>query len=267
MFRKLVPLVLLAACGGAPLASRKAVPGHAGYPNGAPAHAEVSGDAIATPQPEPDERPGLATVWGESVYAPVTTEPFERASIDPWALVALHYNDADGVSAHASHVGAGLTPLEVYTSDGALGISVVDAAGAMLPGFTGGGRSWIVGADGERYRLVVRNGTGARFEIVASVDGLDVIDGQPADPNRRGYILDPYGVLVVDGFRQSAEQVAAFRFGAVDESYAARTSGDRNVGVIGFAMFAEKGAVWTPQEIEKRDTADPFPARGYATPP
>jgi hypothetical protein len=61
--------------------------------------------------------------------------------------------------------------------------------------------------------------------------------------------------------------VAAFRFGAVGESYAAKTSGDRNVGVVGVAIFAEKGAVWTPAELQRRDTADPFPARGYATPP
>ncbi|MCB9565480.1 MAG: hypothetical protein H6709_02715 [Kofleriaceae bacterium] len=220
-----------------------------------------------TPEPAPSERPGLGTVWGESVYAPVTTQPFQRASTDPWAIVALRYNDAEGVRAHADYLGAQVAPLEVYAGDGSLGISVVDASGAMLPGIATAGRAFVVGADGDRYRLVVRNGTGARFEVVTSVDGLDVIDGAPADPARRGYILDPYGVLVIDGFRQSDDQVAAFRFGAVDDSYAARTSGDRNVGVIGFAIFAEKGAVWTPAELQRRDTADPFPARSYAAPP
>jgi hypothetical protein len=113
----------------------------------------------------------------------------------------------------------------------------------------------------------VRNGTTARFEIVASVDGLDVIDGKPADPNRRGYIVDPHGTLVIDGFRTSDASVAAFRFGRVSDSYAARTSGDRNVGVVGFAIFSERGAYWTPAELGRRDTADPFPNRGYSAPP
>jgi hypothetical protein len=113
----------------------------------------------------------------------------------------------------------------------------------------------------------VRNGTTARFEIVASVDGLDVIDGKPADPNRRGYIVDPHDTLVIDGFRTSDSDVAAFRFGRVADSYAAQTSGDRNVGVVGLAIFSERGAVWTPAELSRRDSADPFPARGYAVPP
>ena len=113
----------------------------------------------------------------------------------------------------------------------------------------------------------MRNATTARFEVVASVDGLDVIDGKPADPNRRGYIVDPHDTLVIDGFRTSDAQVAAFRFGRVADSYAAQTSGDRNVGVVGLAIFAERGAVWIAREIGLRDTADPFPARGYATPP
>ena len=126
----------------------------------------------------------------------------------------------------------------------------------------------IVGADGERYKILVRNATTARFEIVASVDGLDVIDGKPADPNRRGYIVDPHDTLVIDGFRTSDQGVAAFRFGRVADSYAAQTTSDRNVGVVGMAIFAERGAVWNTHELQRRDTADPFPAgRSYASPP
>jgi hypothetical protein len=247
-------------------APRASTPGYygAGAVVGDSGGGDPSGGNVAT---QPTDHPGLGTTWGESVWAPVTTQPFERASIDPWATALLYYNDAQGVDAQARYLGGSLSPLELYPGDGSIGVSVVDASGALLPGFNGGGRTFVVGHDGDRYRLVVRNGTGARFEIVASVDGLDVIDGKPADPGRRGYILEPYGSLVIDGFRQSDAEVAAFRFGAVGESYAAQTSGDRNVGVIGVAIFAEKGATWSPVELERRDSADPFPARGYATPP
>jgi hypothetical protein len=155
----------------------------------------------------------------------------------------------------------------VMAGDGSLSVSLVDDYNRLMPGYYANGRALVVGEDGAKYRIVVRNGTTARFEVVTSVDGLDVIDGKPADPNRRGYIVDPRGELVIDGFRTSNSGVAAFRFGRVDESYAAQTSGDRNVGVIGLAIFSERGAVWSPAELQRRDTADPFPNRGYATPP
>ena len=234
------------------------------------AHASIdtgSGGDIAIDQPAPDQRPGLGTTWGESVWSPVTTRPFERSTPSPWAVAVIHYNDEDGVRAHAAHVGGTVAPLETFVGDGSIGISLVGDGGDLLPGVKASGRNLVVGEDGERYRLVVRNATSARFEIVASVDGLDVIDGQPASPERRGYLVDPHGVLVIDGFRQTDAEVAACRFGKVAASYAARTSGDANVGVIGIAVFAEKGAVWTPAELDRRDSADPFPARTYATAP
>ena len=218
------------------------------------------------PEPIPD-RPGLGTSWGESVTAPISFSPFVRASANPWAEVLLHYNDVTGVQAHASYLGERPAPLEIYAGDGALSVALVDEAGRTLPGFLAGGRTLIMGEDGARYHIVVRNATTARFEVVASVDGLDVIDGHPADPGRRGYLVDPHGTLVIEGFRTSDDAVAAFRFGKVADSYAAQTTGDRNVGVVGLAIFAERGAVWTPAELGRRDTADAFPARGYATPP
>ena len=271
-----VCLALLASCGAAGYSPSKVAAPEA-YSGGAaaydppapstyqPAHAAESQSSIAQ-QPVPD-RPGLGTTYGEQVYAPISFAPFVRASSSAWAEVLLHYNDADGVNAHAEYLGTRPQPLEIYAGDGSLAVALVDDAGRTLPGLQANGRTLIVGADGERYKIIVRNATTARFEIVASVDGLDVIDGKPADPNRRVYIVDPHDVLVFDGFRTSDANVAAFRFGKVADSYAARTSGDRNVGVVGLAIFSERGAVWTPGELHTRDTANPFPSRGYATPP
>ena len=275
-------LLVVAACGGgknyqlaspeAPRSTSAVAGGYTGggsYEPAPPAHASMapsSSIAQEAPQPEPD-RPGLGTTFGEQVYAPISYAPFERSSSSPWAEVLLHYNDEEGVSAHAQYLGARPEPLEVYAGDGSIAVALVDDAGRTLPGLSAGGRTLIVGQDNQRYRIVVRNGTTARFEVVASVDGLDVIDGKPADPNRRGYIVDPHDTLVIDGFRTSDADVAAFRFGRVADSYAAQTSGDRNVGVVGLAIFSERGAVWTRAELGRRDSADPFPSRGYAVPP
>ena len=258
---------LLTACAGG---SKLAVATSTGSPSYG-ASAQYEGPAPvevqpAAPEPVPD-RPGLGTSWGEQVEAPIRYTSFVRASPAPWAEALLHYNDAEGVQAHAEYLRVRPEPIEMTIGDGVLALSLVDERGNQLPGVHAADRTLVIGEDGERYRIVVRNGTGARFEIVASVDGLDVVDGKPADPNRRGYLVDPHGTLVIDGFRTSSAAVAAFRFGKVSDSYAARTAGDRNVGVVGFAIFAERGSVWTRGELNRRDTADPFPNRGYATPP
>jgi len=247
-------------------AKRAASSGYA--PSVARGYGEPSHAMVESPRGEPvPDRPGLGTSWGETVSAPLTFTPFERASASPWAELMLHYNDAEGVAAHAQYLGSRPAPLELWAGDGALSIALVDEHGRTLPGFSAGGRTLVIGEDGERYRIVVHNTTEARFEIVASVDGLDVMDGRPADPHRRGYLIDPRGTLVIDGFRTSDDAVAAFRFGRVADSYAAQTVGDRNVGVVGVAIFAERGAAWTRREIDRRDTADPFPQRSYAIPP
>jgi len=68
------------------------------------------------------------------------------------------------------------------------------------------------------------------LEAVATVDGLDVSSGRPGSFDRRGYVLDPRETLRIEGFRRSMEEVAAFRFGAVSDSYAAEMGDDRNVG-------------------------------------
>jgi hypothetical protein len=251
-------LSCLASCAGG-LATQRAV--------SEPQHASIVGVGGNRPEPAQVERPGLGTEYGERVVSPLSFAPFQRASSAPWALVALHYNDADGVRAHAEYLSTEPAPLSVRAGDGSLSVALVDDYGRTLPGIAAAGRTLIVGTAGQRYRIVVQNPTTARFEIVASVDGLDVIDGKPADPSRRGYIVDPHDQLVIDGFRTSERDVAAFRFGRVNDSYAAKTTGDRDVGVIGLAIFAERGATWSPVEIERRDTANPFPARGYSTPP
>jgi hypothetical protein len=101
--------------------------------------------------------------------------------------------------------------------------------------------------------LRVRNGTGRRIEVVASVDGRDVVDGRRAATEKRGYVVEPWGELTIDGFRLSTEAVAAFRFSSVPDSYAARMGDARDVGVIGAAIFPERRWRPPPPPIGLRD--------------
>ncbi|MEI6654978.1 MAG: hypothetical protein WCP45_09435 [Verrucomicrobiota bacterium] len=80
------------------------------------------------------------------------------------------------------------------------------------------------------------------------------------------YLVAAGASLEVDGFRTSYSRVAAFKFSSVANSYANLRHGDtRNVGVIGLAVFTQKGVnpwTWMPAEVERRNSATPF-----ATPP
>ena len=237
--------------------------GDGSYLDDRPSEAERS-------QPEREERPGLGTVFGETRSSHARDVVFERATDQPFAVAVIHYNDLLGVQAMVSYDrrrGAlvdGPVPVR-----GGLGVSVVDEQGGRLGAHSLGGRVYVVGEAGARYSLIVDNQTDRRFEAVASVDGLDVVDGQPASVARRGYIVEPWSRVTIDGFRRNLDEVAAFRFGAVSASYAANTAaGDRNVGVIGVAFFDQQGAApWSDEEIEQRRSASPFSDARFARPP
>lgn len=149
-----------------------------------------------------------------------------------------------------------------------ISLGLRDQSGRFLPGLIVGERWFVVGETGRRYSIVLRNQTELRLEIVLSVDGLDVLDGKKASFRKDGYVVGPHRHLVVDGFRQSTEAVAAFRFSPVRESYANEKYGNtRDVGVIGAAIFNERGTnPWSEREVRRRLKANPFPDR-FATPP
>lgn len=224
-------------------------------------------------RPSPEERPGLATHWGEDRYSPAREVEFERAESRPSVVVELHYNDRDGAR---RMLPAGSWARAEKRSGSGVTVRVVDSGGQTLPALVRGDRVVAVGAPGERYTLAVENPTSRRFEVVASVDGLDVLDGQAARIEKRGYLVAAYSSVSIDGFRRSNDEVAAFRLGNVARSYAASQGQSRDVGVLGFAFFDERRAPpleptepWyrpTSEDTRLRRRADPFPG-DHARPP
>ncbi|WP_394837539.1 hypothetical protein LVJ94_11585 [Pendulispora rubella] len=223
--------------------------------------------------PPPRERPGLGTEWGETRVSRVRDVHFTRADGSrPFAMATLNYNDRHGVDALAAHVAHRSWGRDYVTGGGAITVSIQDEDGDPLEAVKLGDRTLVVGHPGDRYSIVLTNHTDHRFEAVATVDGLDVINGRPGTLENRGYVLMPFATLTIDGFRQSSNVVAAFRFASVADSYASKTGSARNVGVIGVAFFAEAGDTFVPydgRELYLRDTAIPFPAADprYARPP
>lgn len=282
----------LAGCGGesAPRAARspgvagglaeaaeadaRAAPSPAGL---APSKGRSSGGAAdessswhrAPQEPSPQSRPGLGTEWGETRSSRVHDVTFVRDSSRPFAIATLHYDDRRGVEAMARLHARRETRRDVVAGGGAVTIVIRDASGEPLEAVHAGDRTMVVGQAGQRYSIALTNHTDHRFESVVTVDGLDVINGKAGTPENRGYVLLPFATLEIEGFRQSTSEVAAFRFAAVDDSYAAQMGAARNIGVIGVALFGEHGDTsvdWN--ELRLRDTASPFPADPrFARPP
>lgn len=100
--------------------------------------------------------------------------------------------------------------------------------------------------------------------MVASIDGLDVLDGRQASRQKSGYVLRPYSSISIEGFRKSHVSVASFTFSSPQQSYAANSKQGsiKNTGIIGTVIYelkAPKG--YSPQQ-DKGYAAAPnaFPA-------
>lgn len=119
------------------------------------------------------------------------------------------------------------------------------------------GRAYVVGKPGNEYQLALRNRAGEDVLAVVSVDGVNVVSGETADPSQSGYVLEPARALEVRGWRKSLSEIAAFYFTALPDSYAARTGRPQNVGVVGVALFRRKAA---PPPVALAAESAPAPA-------
>jgi len=102
------------------------------------------------------------------------------------------------------------------------------------------GRAYVAGKPGNEYQVSVRNRLREDVLAVLSVDGVNAVTGQTAEPSQSGYVLAPGSSMSVQGWRKSLSETAAFYFTTLADSYAARTGRPDNVGVIGVALFRRK---------------------------
>lgn len=102
------------------------------------------------------------------------------------------------------------------------------------------GAIWIEGREGNNYTIDVRNNTPIRALFIISVDGLDVITGQPAGPQSQGYVVGPHQTLSIPGWKIDYQQAAEFIFSQSRDSYVNAIGGTTtNTGVIGAMVFSE----------------------------
>ena len=217
------------------------------------AHAKSANHVSDTPDVQ-KERRGLATGWGKVVESRMTYTDFKRSTENAKYVTSIRYNDKEG----AKLMGVNLSTKgdKMQRAAGGLVEWGMTSGWGSLESYWWRGSRFVVGKKGREYQLKVKNVSWERVEVVLSVDGLDVIDGMPATTSKRGYIIEPGKTLTVKGFRASHESVASFKFSTVSGSYTNLRHGEsRNVGVIGLALFTEKGG---RAEIKQRGGARAF---------
>ena len=151
--------------------------------------------------------------------------PRRRGLLATCALAAL----LNLACAPAARADARLVQVDVIDRDG----------GGALRVWRDHGRPVVAGRPGARYSVRLVNNTGARVLAVVAIDGVNVISGETAGTGQRGYVLGPWQRTEITGWRKSDDEVAAFEFTALPDSYAARTGRPLDVGVIGVAVFRE----------------------------
>lgn len=148
--------------------------------------------------------------------------------------------------------GAAACSAPAFATAGLVDIEIVDRGRqALLPIYRQRGTRWVAGRPGSRYTVRLRNRSAGRVLAVLSVDGVNAISGETAATGQTGYVLAPYQRTEITGWRKSLNEVAAFYFTALPDSYAARTGRPDDVGVIGVAVFREHVVELAPRPFDR----------------
>lgn len=207
----------------------------------------------------------VGTAWGKDVYSTTTGVEAQRVQRDPENVVSIRYST--DFPAHYDRV------YSIRTGD--VEYAIRDANFNSLPiaqMYDGSTRTWqyvIPAPVGLAYQLYIRNYSyDTNYEIVATVDGLDVLNGKPGAFDNSGYIVDAGQSLTIKGFRKNRTHEAAFQFSRVADSYVAnsRYGNTNNVGIIGFAAFKLAGKLKTALP-PCASQAFPGNQNGYASAP
>ncbi len=234
-----------------------------------PQQSEQRAQTTALSSAVPQTASTLGTQWGEGRESRVYSVPAQR--VEPQRdKLQLAYSDERSIR---QALGQKLdAQRSILLDQGKVELSVHDARDTPLTIYSSIGQNnyQLAGQAGERYVLVYTNRSATPYEIITTVDGLDVLSGKPGSRSHNGYMLQAGAVLRIEGFRKSAQEVAAFRFSGKDRAYAANSlAGDtRNIGVIGAMLYEVRPVKLSPPATP---TANPFPGDAskeqYAPPP
>lgn len=103
------------------------------------------------------------------------------------------------------------------------------------------GDYFIEGRKGSTFEIVFYNFSNNKVLAVPSVDGLSVLDGNPAGPDSPGLVVQPGSSASIPGWMIDSTRASKFLFAERESSYARSVdSTTTNTGVIGLLVFDEK---------------------------
>lgn len=94
----------------------------------------------------------------------------------------------------------------------------------------------------EPFEIRFKNNTYKKVQVKISVDGTDILTGQPANTevNKDMWVVQPYGTLSLKAWTETQNGGARFVFASANNSVALHTHGDMsNRGIIAAAVFIE----------------------------
>jgi len=225
--------------------------------NSAKTIAQLAAPTSSVNRVRSDER--LGTKWGDDVNSYVTQINLKRLSNSPIDETQIRY---------ASKQFSGRSVNSISLVAGKISFSVIDDRGRIIPLYRDGQSYYLSANDGQSYQLRYSNTSNQTFEIVASVDGLDVLNGRKASKSNSGYVLRPLSSFSIEGFRKSNSSVASFTFSKPKDSYAANSAygAIQNTGVIGTVVYELKAPKYYPTKQTSEGYApapNAFPADEY----
>lgn len=107
------------------------------------------------------------------------------------------------------------------------------------------GNTFVEGRKSSEFELEFKNNSQKRVLVIPSVDGLSTLDGKPATPESKGYIVQAWGTLRIPGWTIDGQSVAKFLFQDKERSYVSQSGNgsSANAGVIGVIVYEEEAPV------------------------
>ena len=214
----------------------------------------------STQQYQRSSSPAVGTAWGQDIHSTVNAVSAERAQAEPIDTIVINYTTRTEPGYDS-----------IYSiRTGELEYAVRDVNFNSLPitriynHSVGKWQYQLRAKINTPYQLYVRNYSyDTDYEVIATVDGLDVLNGKPGSIRNAGYIVRAGDSLIIKGFRKNNSTESAFIFSPLEDSYNAHSAyGDvRHAGLIGFATFVLKG------KNDKPCAASAFPGDGNEFPP
>lgn len=146
--------------------------------------------------------------------------------------------------------------------------------GRPLDEYYARGKSYVEAIEGAEYEVRIRNPFPFRIAVALSVDGLNTIDARRSTAwNASKWVIEPYGMISINGWQMSSERARRFYFTSEQDSYGAKLGQTSNLGVVSAVFYRELRPIPVPitpappprppyEERDERERSSTAPDRG-----